>query len=197
MIGCIAARDVKPNETRIGYYFRSDGTAIDLERTKRLQLKRKEITDKITKKKRIVETLVPNITKGDGISKRQFHVRPELHLYIDNLEFKRYFEHPENIPTMGRSQDVSWIEVVEEVECEKRESGIVSGTLLPFPTNGASGIILLLPDWFDNADTGYTRSIGKLRKYISVKSDVRAKVSLNNLYAVEKREELIYMHNLT
>ncbi len=196
MIGCIAARDIKPYETKIGYYFKSDGTAIDLERTKRLQLESKEKTNKATGKRYIEENIIPNTMKGDGIAKRQFHIRPELHLYLDNLEFKKHFEKPENIPTLGRSQDLVWIEVVEEVQCEERKSGVVSGTLLPFPTAGASGIILLLPDWFDNDDTGYTRSIGKMSQYITVKSDVRANVAVGNLYAVERREELIYMHNL-
>jgi len=184
MIGCMAAHDLSPEAVgRMGYIFRSDSKAIDLETTKRLSVNEKG-------------QLRPNTRKGDGIARREFHVNPELHLYLENLQLKNIFEEPQNIPTLGRSQDVCWIESISEVNCEPKEEGIVRGTLVPFPTNGASGLILLLPDWFENSTTGYTRCIGKLGKYQAVSHDSPSgKIKLKNLFAVEGQDCCIYLHD--
>lgn len=183
LIGCIAAQDFPHQQVgKIGYIFRSDSKAFDLETTKRLSSKKGR--------------LVPNTRKGDGIAKREFHVNPELHLYLENLQLRSFFECPRNIPTLGRSQDLCWIESIREVPCQQQETGCVRGTLIPFPTEGSAGLILLLPDWFDNSTTGYTRSIGKLGKYQAVKYETpTAKLKLRNLFAVEGQDSCIYLHD--
>lgn len=184
MIGCMAARDLSPQDVgRIGYIFRSESKAIDLETTKRLSMNEKG-------------ELVPNIRKGDGIAKREFHINPDLHLYLENLELRQFFEEPQNIPTLGRSQDICWIESIKEAQSEPKEEGSVRGTLVPFPTNGATGLILLLPDWFDNRVMGYTRTIGRLGKYQAVKYDApTGKIRLKNLFDVEGQDSCIYLHD--
>lgn len=184
MIGCMAGRDLLPQDVgRIGYIFQSESKAIDLETTKRLSMNEKG-------------ELGPNIRKGDGIAMREFHVNPNLHLYLENLELRQFFEEPQNIPTLGRSQDICWIESFKEVQSEPKEDGSVRGTLVPFPTNGASGLILLLPDWFDNRVAGYTRSIGRLGKYQAVKYDSpTGKIKLRNLFTVEGQDSCIYLHD--
>lgn len=184
LIGCIAAQDLSPQSVgRIGYIFRSDGKTIDLETTKRLSMDNKG-------------KLGPNTRKGDGIAKREFHVNPELHLYLENLSLRRFFEEPQNIPTIGRSQDVCWIESTKEVTCKIVSEGSVRGTLVPFPTEGATGLIVLLPDWFDNTVIGYTRSIGRLGKYYAVKYDTpTGKIKLKNLFMVEGQDACIYLHD--
>ena len=85
---------------------------------------------------------------------------------------------------------------MKEVFCEPKEEGSVRGTLVPFPTNGASGLILLLPDWFDNTAYGYTRSIGRLGRYQAVKYDSpTAKIKVKNLFTVEGQDSCIYLHD--
>ncbi|MDN3511929.1 MAG: type I-B CRISPR-associated protein Cas5b [Candidatus Jettenia sp.] len=184
MIGCIAAKDFSPNDIgKLGYVFKSDSKAVDLETTKRLSMNEKG-------------ELGPNIRKGDGIAKREFHIKPDLHLYLENLLLRSFFENPQNIPTLGRSQDLCWIESIKEVSCELKEEGSVRGTLVPFPTHGASGLILLLPDWFDNVKNGYTRSIVKLRRYQAVKyNSPTGKIKLKNLFAVDGQDSHVYLHD--
>ncbi len=184
MMGCMASQDLSPYVVgKVGYIFRSDSKAIDLETTKRLSMNEKG-------------ALGPNTRKGDGIAKREFHINPELHLYLENLQLRQFFEEPQNIPTLGRSQDICWVESVKEVHCEEQTEGSVRGTLVPFPTNGATGLILLLPDWFDNTKTGFTRSIGKLNKYQAVKNETpTGKIKLRNLFSVEGQSSCIYMHD--
>ena len=184
MMGCIAGRELAPDVTRIGYIFRSESSAIDLETTKRFST-----TDK--------GQLVPNTAKGDGIAKRQFLVNPELDLYLDNLSLRPIFERPANIPTLGRSQDLCWIESIKEVEAMPVASGMIRGSLVRFPAEGASGVILLLPDWFDNSDLGYTRETGRLSKYQAVRYEMPSRnVKCANLYKVTGREEAVFLNNL-
>ncbi len=184
MSGCIAGRDLLPRDVaRIGYIFRSESKAIDLETTKRLSMNEKCVFG-------------PNTRKGDGIARREFHVNPELHLYLEKLELRQFFEEPRNIPTFGRSQDICWIESVNEICCEPKEEGCVRGTLVPFPTSGATGLILLLPDWFDNRTTGYTRAIGRLGRYQAVRYESpTGKIKLRNLFSVEGQDSCIYLHD--
>ncbi len=182
LIGSVAGREVQPDETRIGYQFRSEGLALDLERTQRLMMNIKR------------RQLRPQSERG--IAKRQFHVRPQLDLYLDNLDFRVAFESPQNPPCLGRSQDVAWITAVDTVEAEPVAEGTVQGTLIPFPEPNAGGMILRLPDYFDNADTGYTRSIGRLGMYQVVKYDTPAHIRRDGLVHVQDLPEghAIYLH---
>src|SRR5438045_1576092 len=127
LIGNLAAREIPPDETRVGYLFRCFGASYDLETTRRLEM---------NKAGRLRAQPVP------GIAKRQFLVRPVLDLYLDNLNLRRVFEVPANAPSLGRSQDLAWITKIDEIEVDPAPNGIVRGTLLPFPQPGASGQIL-------------------------------------------------------
>ena len=184
MMGRIAGRELAPDVTRIGYVFKSESSAIDLETTKRFST-----TDK--------GQLVPNTAKGDGIAKRQFLVNPKLDLYLDNLSLRPIFEHPANIPTLGRSQDLCWVESIAEMDAEPITSGIIRGSLIRFPAEGASGIILLLPDRFDNSDLGYARETGRLSKYQAVRYEMPSRnVKCADLYKVPDREEAVFLNSL-
>lgn len=182
MIGNLAAREINPNETRIGYIFRSSGTSLDLETTRRLKLENQKLKQ----------------NKDLGIAKRQFHVNPTLELFLDNLNLREVFETPVNTPSLGRSQDVAWVTQVEEIEAESCEQGIVRGTLIPFPQTGASGQILNLPDYFLNDQRGYTRSVGKTAKFLAVRYENPSHIKRSDLLRTEKNAdgEVIYLRSL-
>lgn len=181
LIGAVVGREISHTETRIGFVFRSSGIAIDLETSQRLWVDNKG-------------RLKPQ--KDTGIAKRQFHVNPALDIYLDELSYKRHFEYPANAPCLGRSQDLAWINTVEEIDVELVQEGTVRGTLIPFPEPNAAGLILLLPDYFDNSDFGYAREIGKIGKYQAVKYDTPAKIRRENLFKLQKSDEVIYLHSL-
>lgn len=182
LIGNLAAREISPDETRIGYTFQSAGTSYDLETTRRLEL---------DKSGRLKSQRVP------GIATRQFHVRPTLDLYLDNLSFREAFESPANTPCLGRSQDVAWIKKPEEVEAEPCAEGDVRGTLIPFPQPGASGQILNLPDYFINNQRGYTRRTGHMTKFLAVRFENPARITRNDLFKIKHKEgeRIIYLHS--
>ncbi len=182
LIGNLAAREIAPDETRIGYVFRSAGTSYDLETTRRLEL---------DKSGRLKSQRVP------GIATRQFHVRPTLDLYLDKLELRLAFESPANAPCLGRSQDVAWITRVEEVEAEPSAEGVVRGTLIPFPQPGASGQILNLPDYFINNQRGYTRQTGRTAKFLAVRYENPANIARSDLFKVTggTSDNVIYLRS--
>lgn len=182
LIGNLAAREIAPDETRIGYTFRSAGTSYDLETTRRLEL---------DKSGRLKAQRVP------GIATRQFHVRPKLDLYLDNLSLREAFESPANAPCLGRSQDVAWISKPEEIEAEACDEGDVRGTLVPFPQPGASGQILNLPDYFINDERGYTRRTGRMTKFLAVRYENPARIKRAGLFRIADAEgsRAVYLHS--
>lgn len=199
MIGNIAAKEIYPKDVgRIGYIFQSDGTTMDLERTVRFNLKN--------------NTFQPNTGKSKyGIVNRQFHVNPRLDLYIENLKLADAFENPKNPPALGRSQDVCWIETTKEgeyrgkgfnvVEAESVNEAAISGTLIPFPQEGASGMIILLPEWFNNSKIGYTRTLKKMNRFHAVRYDnnapaLRAKKK-DMFYSIVGTDKYIYLHTFS
>lgn len=184
LLGALAGREIRPDETRIGFVFQSHGIAVDRESLKRLR---------IDSAKRLGIQPKPNNRMN------HFHVHPQLDVYLDNADFRRVFEQPSNPPCLGRSQDVAWIEFLQEVEAEVASNGEIRGTLVPFPQTGASGQILVLPAYFDNSKLGYTRNIGKLNRYIAIRWNTPAKIENvreGELLKLSGTTETIYMHQL-
>ncbi|HWQ33382.1 MAG TPA: CRISPR-associated protein Cas5 [Blastocatellia bacterium] len=184
LIGALAGREIAPDETRIGYVFRSHGTGFDLETTRRLEL---GSNGKLKPQK------VP------GIARRQFHTRPSLDLYLDNPDLRQYFEFPANPPCLGRSQDLAWITCISEVEAEATPAGTIRGTLIPFPQPGATGVILPLPDYLLNDQKGFTRQVGRVTKFQAVRYEAPAQIRRDDLYRLEgaQKDEVIYLRSLS
>ncbi|MDI6766839.1 MAG: CRISPR-associated protein Cas5 [Bacteroidota bacterium] len=197
MIGNIAAREIYPKDVgRMGYIFRSDGMAMDLERTVRFNVKNGRFEPNPEKKRY-------------GIVNRQFHVNPLLDLYIENIDLAEVFENPKNPPALGRSQDLCWIETMKDGENTGRNYCIVevlpvkeaaiSGTLVPFPQEGAGGIIILLPEWFDNSKLGITRTMKKMGRFQAIRYDEKAPILKakreNTFYSIVGTNKNIYLHS--
>ena len=183
LIGNLAGHQIAPDQTRIGYIFRSTGTSYDLETSRRLEM---------DKEGRLKPQSVP------GIAKRQFHVRPSLDLYLDNTALRSAFDLPANVPCLGRSQDLAWITLVEEVDAELCDAGIIRGTLVPFPQAGATGVILPLPDYLLNDQTGFTRSVGRVAKFQAVRYETPVQITRADLFRVDglAENEAIYLRSL-
>jgi CRISPR-associated protein Cas5t len=176
-IGNLAAREIKPDETRIGYIFRSSGTATDMETTQRFKMSGNKLRP-----------------QEKGIVNRQFHLNPMLDLYLDNLEFRDCFENPRNTPSLGRSQDLVWIEKPEIIEAENVSEGKIGGTLIPFPQSNVSGQILNLPEYFSNQERGYTRYVGKTSKFVAIKYENARNIKRGNLFVVGNAVTAVYLH---
>ncbi len=185
-IGCCAGREVYPDEVRIGFEYHfgegasGAGLGVDMETTHRFELKN--------------DRLQPH-PKGTSIRFYEFHTYPVLELYLDNMDFFDILGQPAGIPTLGRSQDLAWIERVEKVDVEQKPSGKVCTTLMPFPQEAVGGRMLRLPEFFDNKQTGVTRDPMNIRLFQVVPT---GSIIVNpNLYHVKTDEDddhVIYLH---
>jgi CRISPR-associated protein Cas5t len=187
-LSACSGRQVGPAETLIGFEFESNGRAIDLERTRRLQ------TDK--KYGRLSEN------PERGVAKREFHVRPRLDLYLSEIGFEQVFQHPAAAPCLGRSQDLGWIKFVKRIELERVDKGKLGSTLVKFPNTQVGGLILPpLADFYFNDRKGFVREAGRYSRYQFVRRDASVKSSdefvLYHPNDSENPEHVVVLHNLT
>ena len=114
----------------VGFVFTSDAKAVDLETVYELKG-----------------------LKGNksNVAKREFLFNPSLYLYIDNLEFKKYFKNPTYPMLLGRSSDLAIISEIKEINLEMKNNVKLGKTILPFGTDGAFGIIQALPTHFSDS----------------------------------------------
>jgi len=182
LISCCAGRYIDKDETRIGFKYSFKGKGKDLETTRRLEL------DKNGNLKKNPEP---------GIVVREFHTNPKLDIYLSNTNFKRYFEKPAGVPTLGRSQDISWITNIEILNMEKAEEGVIKPTLVPFPCESVGGRVIRYCDYYINDKTGFLRVPEKMILYqVIPESENGVYIKRDNLYRIGEGPEVIYMHTL-
>lgn len=190
ILGNLVGRDLKPDEIkRIGFTFEYDKRGVDLEKLESYML---DTEKKILKSNR----------GATNPTQREFLIRPKLHFYLENVVlFEQYLHEPFNILCFGRSQDLAWFETLKDgrqydiVDAEEVQEGIVKNTLMPFPQEGASGIIIPLADYYENTKTGFTRHEGSMNKYQIINKP--ALLKSRSLFKVSNREDcVIYMHSI-
>ena len=92
--GC-TGKIVRHTDTRIGFEFNHVSECQEIERTDRFQLSGKHLKEH---------------SKGQGILYRQVHFRPQLDLYLTNLNFADYFNNPVAPLCLGRRMEILCIE---------------------------------------------------------------------------------------
>lgn len=127
---------VTPDDVSVGYVFKHNGKAVDLETIYELS----------------------GLKGKSNVIKREFLVDPEIYLYVDDTNYKKYFEHPHYPILLGRSTDLVNITEIKEVELEKKANTNLGKTILPFGLKGAYGTIQALPTHF--TDTIPRKAVG-------------------------------------
>lgn len=180
IISCCLGRLLKKDETAIGFTYLHEGSGTDLETTQRLKFEKGNLKKNPT----------------PGITARQFYTSPKLDIYLDNTCLKPHFLNPVGVPTLGRSQDISWITCVETLTSKAVPSGLIKPTLIPYPCDMIGGRILRYCDYFYNEDTGYVRSPDEMILYQVVPdSPSGIMIERPNLYMLNNGE-VIYLHRL-
>lgn len=187
-LSACAGRAVGPEETLIGLEFESTDKALDLERTRRLQMNNK--SGRLS------------VNREQGLALRQFHVNPRLDLYLTQLDFERSFYSPATAPCLGRSQDLGWISFVRQIELVPVREGKIGPTLVRFPNVQTGGQILPpLADYFVNDRLGRVRRIGRLSRYQFVPkgAPVRASDDFDLFHPgdSEQPDHVIVIHRLS
>ena len=118
---------VTPHDAAVGFVFRSNGKAVDLE---------------------TVYEFAGKLDAKANINRREFLVQPELYLYTPEIWLKDALERPRYTLLMGRSSDLATVESINEVELERKSETIYHNTILPFPDAQLHGQVQALPTHF-------------------------------------------------
>lgn len=185
-LSACAGRQIGPEYTQIAFEFRSNGKSVDLERTRRLQTEKR------------FGRLSENPERG--IARREFHVRPQLDLYLTALDLEKAFYEPAAAPCLGRSQDLAWINFVRRVDLSPVDSGELGPTLVRFPNTQVGGLILPpLADFYVNSRTGFIREAGQYTRYQFVRQGAVVATEAFALYHPSDSENLnhtVILHSL-
>lgn len=186
MISACAGFIIRPGEIRLGFEYRCKAQYLELERTVRWQM------DKGGRLKLH--------RKGQGITYRQVHWSPCLDLYVTNLNLRPAFERPAATPCFGRSQDIAWIKWCREVDLVPVKRGALGPTLIPYPQQGIAGLIVRLPEWFENRVAGRPRRSGPFGHYLAMvptAGDLRFEVERGDLFHpsdAKNEADAFYLH---
>lgn len=122
---------VTPHDAAIGFVFKSNGKAVDLETVYEFPYKGK------------------NLLKGkSNVNRREFLVQPELYLYTPEMWLREAFERPCYPLLLGRSSDLATVKSITETELENRSETTYQNTMLPFPDSQLHGQVQALPTHF-------------------------------------------------
>jgi CRISPR-associated protein Cas5t len=184
MLSAIAGKVISPFETRIGFEFHCSSRDMEIEKTDRLALNRGVLSAH---------------KEGQGVLKRYVYFRPELDLYVTDLELEQAFRSPVSTPSLGRSQDIAWVKTVEIVELTEAPLGNIGPTLIPEIKMNIPSLLVRCPEWFENDVEGRTRIAGPFGFYQGLLPTTRVRflVSMNNLYHPSNMKEpcdVIYLH---
>ena len=129
LLSAVKGELVTPEDTNIGFIFESEAKSVDIETIYELKG-----------------------LKGNksNVVKREFLFNPKLYLYVDNLDFKEFFEKPNYPILLGRSSDLAFISEIKETELDNKTNVKLGKTILPFGTDGAFGVIQALPTHFSD-----------------------------------------------
>lgn len=184
MIGCCLGRIVEASEVDIGFYYKYDTAANDLETRHRLAFSGK---------------LKPH-AKGTDAYNREFHTNPVLTIWINRTDWLDYFKYPIGTPSLGRSQDLLKIDFksVKIVKVKSIEKGKISGCMLPFSAGLKVGgqLIQIAEAYKENEEIGTGRTAINSKIFVSIPWDSHSEVRFNNLYETnnEKGKKQFYLH---
>lgn len=114
---------VTPHDATIGFVFRSEGKAVDLETIY-------EFGGKLDAKL--------------NVNRREFHVHPELYLYTPDMSLAEAFKRPHYPLLFGRSSDLVTVRSIDTIELDRKTETTYCGTLLPFPDTQLFGQVQAL-----------------------------------------------------
>ncbi|MFW5700356.1 MAG: type I-B CRISPR-associated protein Cas5b [Cyclobacteriaceae bacterium] len=127
LLSAVKGELISENDLAYGYFFGFESKAYDVET--------------------IYEMSSENKAKSN-ISKREILFDPKLTLFVSDLKFREYFRKPHFPLLIGRSQDIAYVDSIEEVDIDKKTNVNLQNTLLPFPDDEVYGMISAMPTSF-------------------------------------------------
>ncbi len=130
---------VNQKEILLGYYFKYNCKAVDLETIYQISLHK-------TKKEKYPENVAIS-----NVIQREFLYDCQLYLYLTDEELVSCFRQPAYQLLLGRSGDLAGIENIKEVELQEVSNARFAGQVIPFNGNYLPGQIQALPKYFSNS----------------------------------------------
>jgi CRISPR-associated protein Cas5t len=185
VIGCCLGRTVEAYEVSFGFKYSYDSVGIDLEKRQRLEFDGKK---------------VKSHAKGTDAYQREFHVSPNLTIWLNRVDWIEYFKNPVGTPALGRSQDILKIERVKDVTINAISEATISGCMLPFNASLQIGgqLIQLAESFKENEEVGSGRIPVKTGVFMAIPSDNERKIKYPNLFQTqEENPKSFYLHTFS
>lgn len=113
LLSAVKGEFVTPKDVNVGFVFDSEAKNVDLE---------------------FIYEIKGLKGNKSNVVKREFLFNPKLYLYLDNLEFKKFFERPHYPLLLGRSSDLAYVSEIKEIDMGKKSDINLGKTILPFGT---------------------------------------------------------------
>ncbi len=140
LLNAAAGRYLKHFQIKIGYYFKYEAKATDLETIYQIKLKSTK-----------AGSFPSNIVKPNIIN-REFLYNCQLYIYLQDEELVEYLRKPHFSLVLGRSGDLATVETIDEIELTKNSTPEnLKGQVIPFTGNYLPGEIQALPKYFTNS----------------------------------------------
>lgn len=184
MIGCCLGRVVEAQEVDIGFHYKYDTSANDLETRHRLAFSGK---------------LKPH-GKGTDAYNREFHINPVLTVWLSRTDWLEYFKYPIGTPSLGRSQDLLRIVSAEVVYVSSVPEATINGCMLPYTSSLKVGgqLVQIAEAYKENEEVGAGRTAINSKIFVAVPWDNDSKIKYHNLYeTIEKNTQdrkQFYLH---
>lgn len=183
LIGCCLGRIVTSNEVKIGFNYSFDTVGKDLETRQRLEYDGKK---------------VKSHSKGTDAYSREFHVAPQLTIWLNRIDWENYFNNPVGTPSLGRSQDILKIESVRIVEIKSVTKATISGTMIPFSSDLKAGgqLVQLAEAYQESNDVGGGRKAINTRIFMAIPPDNESILNIQNLFQTQGSDsQSFYFHH--
>lgn len=184
MIGCCLGRIVEANEVDIGFHYKYDNSANDLETRHRLAFDGK---------------LKPH-GKGTDAYNREFHVNPVLTIWLSRTDWLDYFKYPIGAPSLGRSQDLLSIKSAKNIKVNSVSKAKINGCMIPFSADLEVGgqLVQIAESYKENGEIGTGRTATNSKIFISIPWDSQSEIEYANLYETDedkvKDKKQFYLH---
>jgi CRISPR-associated protein Cas5t len=129
---------VNKKEIQLGYYFKYNCKAVDLETIYQISIHK-------TKKEKY-----PESSAISNVIQREFLYDCQLFLFLTDEELVSCFYQPAYQLLLGRSGDLAGVESIKKVDLQEVSSARIAGQVIPFNGNYLPGQIQALPKYFSN-----------------------------------------------
>lgn len=139
LINAAAGKYIEHQDLKIGYFFKYEMKANDLETIYQIEIKNGKLGT------------YPSEKPKSNVINREFLYDCKLYLYLQDSELVEYFKKPYFSLVLGRSGDLASVDSILEVNLiENNNSNNIKGQVIPFEDNYLAGEIQALPKYFTN-----------------------------------------------